>query len=86
MAIAKRIKKMDNFRGIAYLYELDKPHCGHNYIVVSTSDVPFSGIETYIFPATKTGDIVDWGELDGSIRGTSSHTQVLNSVGYDIEL
>jgi len=55
-----------------------------NYIVVSAANVMFSGIETYIFPSDKNGDILDWTELDGSKKGTISHEKVLIGAGYTI--
>ena len=56
----------------------------YRYVVVSASSVMFSGPETYIFPADKTGEIVDWGELDGSYKGDLSHYEALMNAGYTI--
>lgn len=41
-------------------------------------DIP----ETYIFPGNEAGEILDFGELEGSQRGTLSHQKVLNDLGY----
>lgn len=34
-----------------------------NYFVVSSVYAMFSGMETMVFPATKEGEVSDWGEL-----------------------
>ena len=87
--------KLDGFNGHASLYKLDPPlesisyiddtKSYHKYVIVSAANVMFSGPETYIFPATETGDIVSWLELDGSIRGKLSHEKALSNAGYTIE-
>lgn len=55
-----------------------------NYVVVSAVNAAYTGDETYIFPANEKGDIVSWGELDGSMRGTLSHAEALANAGYTI--
>lgn len=55
------------------------------YVWVSAADVPFSGPETYIFPSTDTGEVTDWGELDGSYRGGLDHEEALRGAGYEVE-
>lgn len=85
---AKFIKDMNNFRGVAKLYEVS-PNIsfGDNenttFIVVSKIDNEF-GQETYIFPASEDGEIVDYCELDGSQKGDISHEDVLRDAGYEI--
>jgi hypothetical protein len=54
------------------------------YVAVSAIISPFSGAETYIFPADKDGEIISWGELDGSYRGGLDHEQALLQGGYTI--
>lgn len=54
----------------------------HDYVIVSATTVPFSGPETYIFPATPDGEVADWGELDGSYRGGLDHEEALRNAGY----
>ena len=54
----------------------------HKYVIVSTADVPFSGQETYIFPADAEGNVVVFHEMKGSMKGDHSHVEVLNYVGY----
>jgi len=83
-----------NFSGRACVYELNPPivveplYKGDfggkvRYVVISTSST--FGLETYIFPSTKTGKIRNWGELAGSMKGTSSHSEVLERAGYAIQ-
>ena len=36
-----------------------------DYFVVSFADVPFSGPEVLVFPATSDGKIINWIEIDG---------------------
>lgn len=56
------------------------------YVIVSATVVPFgSGPETYIFPATSGGEIDDWGELDGSMKGTLDHSEALAAAGYEVK-
>lgn len=40
--------------------------------------------ETYIFPATPEGTVIDWMELEGSAKNTMSHAEVLTAAGYTI--
>lgn len=55
------------------------------YVVVSAvTMVPFSGPETYIFPADKEGEVTSWGELPGSYRGGTDITKALRNAGYEI--
>jgi inosine/xanthosine triphosphate pyrophosphatase family protein len=42
-----------------------------NTYVASFADVPYSGPEVLVFPATAEGSITDWSEVDGG-RGYSS--------------
>jgi hypothetical protein len=53
-------------------------------VIVSAAVVPFSGPETYLFPSNDAGEITDWGELSGSQKGTMSHRQVLEDLGYKV--
>lgn len=90
MKTAKLVKdNLDGFKGHAALYKLSTPvniHDGKKttYVVCSTVDATFTGWETYIFPANKKGEVLDWLELDGSQRGTTSHIEVLNAAGYTL--
>ena len=91
--IATKIKRLEDFTGEAWLYRLSPPIIvkadydgGFNgeveYIVVSATVALYSGAETYIFPANDKGEVVDWGELDGSYRGGLDHIKALREAGY----
>jgi hypothetical protein len=54
----------------------------HEFVVVSASMVPYTGPETYIFPADEEGHIIDWMEMDGSYRGGLNHAEALSRAGY----
>jgi len=84
MASEMMIKDVSaNFTGTAKLFKLDEAveytdeyDENHDpikketeYVVVSATNVPFSGPETYIFPADKEGNVLSWCELPGSFRG-----------------
>jgi hypothetical protein len=58
-----------------------------NYLIVSAIPSAFDtgNPETYIFPANKKGEIVSWGELEGSYRGGMSHEKALLGLGYEIK-
>lgn len=84
--------RLDGFTGDARLYKLEPPIeqkdwdgtlvATHEFVVVSAVSVPFTGPETYIFPADAGGNVVDWGELDGSARGHMDHSLALSDAGY----
>ena len=54
-----------------------------NYVIVSAVHDHLIN-ETFIFPADESGSVIDWGELDGSLRGTTSHRKALEGAGYNI--
>lgn len=82
--VATERKLSGAFCGEARLFKMEPPLEKHKYVVVSAVVAEFSGPETYIFPANKKGEIKDWGELEGSQRGTLSHEDVLSDLGYAI--
>ena len=89
MKTAKLIKdNLEGFAGHASLYELSPPMKNekrkHKFVVCSTAHPMFSDVETYIFPANKKGEVISWGDLDGSQKGTTSHEVVLNNAGYTL--
>ena len=88
MKSAKFMKQLSDFTGDARLYQLsdfvDYDEGKTKYIIVSAVVAPYSGSETYIFPANKKGEVIDWGELDGSFRGGLDHEQALRNAGYEI--
>lgn len=56
----------------------------HEIVAVSQTNAPFSGWETYIFPADEDGHITAWGELPGSRRGYISPDDLLRELGYEV--
>ena len=86
-------KMLRGFNGVAGLYELSEPlkpyaidenDSEYNYVVVSAA-IAYGGPETYIFGADESGNVLDWLELPGSIRGEYSHDVALNHAGYEVE-
>ena len=73
---------LEGFRGSAALYRCEPPHHGNEFVIASTSS--FCGLETYLFPATEDGEIKDWLEMEGSMKGTSSHQEVWANAGYEM--
>ena len=89
MKKAKFVKDVSGFTGIAKLYRVSPPvrfngQKRASWIIVSGVDAMFSGPETYIFPASAKGEVRDWGELEGSFRGSIDHNQALRNAGYEI--
>ena len=59
----------------------------HDFVIVSAVvalQIEGPGPETYIFPADENGEIVSWGEMPGSLKGTLSHAEALENAGYTI--
>ena len=79
--------KDKGFIGDARLYRLTAPLEGYDYVVVSALSFNDSGAidETYIFGSDDEGNVLNWGELPGSLRGTLDHAEVLREAGYEIE-
>ena len=90
MKTAKLIMNIKGWRGDARLYELSEPveygegNKKTKFVVVSAAYVMFSGSETYIFPADKNGNVMDWGELEGSFRGGLDHVVALENAGFTV--
>lgn len=88
MKTAKLIKPLEGFTGNARLYELSEPveyNGGKTlFLVASATSAPFSGPETYLFPADSDGEVLNWGALPGSQRGTLDITQTLQDAGYTV--
>ena len=90
--IASRISEdLPEFVGYASLYRIfpevayDVDGVMHttNYVIVSAVQDHLIN-ETFIFPADESGSVIDWGELDGSLRGTTSHRKALEGAGYKL--
>lgn len=75
---------LEGFNGTASLYKCEPPHEGHCFVVASSVNAPFSGPETYLFPANEKGEVQDWGELAGSMRGDWDHSKVFRIAGYEL--
>ena len=88
---AKFIREVENWTGKAFLCKVTPPmeyetkeerKKTTKYIIVSATHVPFSGDETYIFPATSKGIVINWIELEGSFKGDCDHKRALANAGY----
>lgn len=69
------------------LYKMNPSHNGYEYVIASSLFEVVGGHqlnETYLFGADKEGVILDWCELDGSMKGTQSHAEALNHAGYSV--
>jgi len=78
------LKDLNKGLGSQKLWELDEKMTTADGIdfkhVVSSaiSSAPdHGGCETFVFPADSNGEIIDWGELAGSQRGTLDHDLVI---------
>ena len=71
-------------RADACSYHVSPPIEGFEYVWVSQANAIFTGWETYIFPADESGNVTDWGELDGSRRGYISPDGLMIELGYSI--
>jgi len=95
MSTATKIRKLTDWKGDAALYRLDPPLEGNEYVVVSAADMrgrssffdmpEVMKIETYIFGATEDGEVADYMELPGSMKGTLDHAEALRDAGYEIQ-
>ena len=88
---ATLIENLSGWRGEARLYRVDPPMTYEDgrqteYVIVSATTVLASGPETYIFPASREGGILDWLELPGSFRGAIDHARALEGAGYSINI
>jgi hypothetical protein len=83
---ATMVNKLSGWRGDARVFKMEPAYEGHEYVIVSAADAPFSGPETYIFPTDNAvnDEPSSWGELPGSKRGTLSHYEVLSDLGYEV--
>ena len=87
------IRNINNNKADQKLYKVDPPmmmgwdrdKTPVDYVIVSGAYFPYSGPETYIFPANEEGGIIDWTELDGSFRGYIDHEVALENAGYSVE-
>lgn len=82
-----------NFNGEAHLYKVT-PKAPYeaaggkkrntSYLVSSAASA-MGRPETYIFPANRTGRVLDWLELDGSASGYLDCDRAIRDAGYELE-
>lgn len=94
MKTAKFVQKLPDWSGDARLYKLSEPtkyqqiHEDEErttlYVIVSAVCSFFSGDETYIFPATGSGEPINYLELRGSFQGSQNHALALQNAGYEV--
>jgi hypothetical protein len=93
MKTAKFIRKLNENQSLYYLSEpivyknpLVIGTYTYSYIVASVSYGPYSLLpECCLLAADETGEFSPWIELEGSIRGTTSHEKALNAAGYSLD-
>lgn len=81
MMDAEVVCSLDSFTGTAKLWKLSKSIKVVNWLeqeftveyVITSAVIGYNGRETFVFPANKDGKVVDWGELEGSLRGHLDH-------------
>ena len=78
---ARKIKDVNNHQ---ILWEVLPRIEGNKYVITSTSNVQFTGPETYMFAADEKGNIINWGELPGSYRGELNHQKCFENINYQI--
>lgn len=85
---ARFVKHIDGWKGDARLYKLWPAMADgtskHQFVIVSAVVVQSCGPETYIFPATHTGEPKSFMELPGSFRGSLDHALALKNAGYTV--
>lgn len=88
---ATHIRVLTGFTGDARLYRVEPPVEFEDrdgttkltdHVVVSATAVLRP--ETYIFPASSAGKVLDWLELEGSFQGGLDHEHALNRAGYSV--
>lgn len=72
--------------GYGYDWEKDTTKSVTEYVITSAAVVFGSGPETYIFPADADGNVIDWGEMSGSIRGYLNHEMAIREAGWAVAL
>lgn len=92
MKTAQLLKdNLPGFNGHAALYKLTPPIRDRGYDeddatllvhYVVASAVNSWAVETFLFPANEDGEITSWAELEGSMKGVTSHETVFENIGY----
>lgn len=82
------------FNGTAHLFKVSpavpyswnhdsKAYDGETEYIVASAVTGWA-YETYLFPADENGSVIDWGELDGSQKGTTDIQSVMSEAGYSV--
>jgi hypothetical protein len=82
------------------LWKLSPPQNGGDleYVITSAVDLvdplievfdtmlgaEMASCETYIFPANKDGEVLNWTELWGSTKHIKDHEQVIRNAGWEV--
>lgn len=77
--VAYKIKELSNNK---ILWEVMPRIDGNKFVITSTTNVQFSGPETYMFASDEKGNIIEWCELAGSYRGGLVHKTCFENIGY----
>lgn len=89
MKEATLVKRLTGNRGDQHLWRCKPPMKNYEgkeyeYVITSAAVAMFTGPETYIFPSDKNGEVTDWGELPGSMRGVMDGNAAIRSAGYTV--
>lgn len=94
MKDARLVRQLEDWTGDARLYELSEPVEYEDldedrtdvtkFVIVSATVASFSGPETYVFPATEDGEVINFLELPGSFRGGLDHKAALVGAGFTV--
>jgi len=82
-ATATELRRLTGYNGDARLYRMTPPHKGHRYVIASAA-AAYGNHETYLFPADASGEVTDWTELPGSLKGQLDHAAALEAAGYQV--
>ncbi|RII41909.1 hypothetical protein DWB68_10305 [Galactobacter valiniphilus] len=80
---ATELRKLTGYNGDTRLYRMTPPYHGNKHVIVSAA-VAYGNPETYLFPADASGEVTDWTELPGSLKGHLDHTAALEAAGYQV--
>lgn len=86
------VKDLEGFTGTAKLWKVE-PFVEYEWSedlgrmlatdhVVTSATRSLGEPETYAFPATPEGEVLDWGELPGSINGVMDHFYVIEHLDH----
>ncbi len=62
----------------------------YDYVVVSSIDArqgdygEYFPAETYVFGANELAETINYHEIEGSRKGTWSHSEILEAMGFDV--